>query len=165
MRGDSLLVAVNTGVMLRRLSEDVQSSLQLHSRRLNEQPLEHPATSSQDKFVPAAAAGSVSAASPSSVASGMTRDAAFSVDGSSIADEGRSTQSRMSFHAARDASSVSSRPLTFGETARASSAQPCSSLRPPTPTASQASSSSARHRILGEIEGLMLALKSGGGRT
>ena len=177
MRGASFFVAVQAGVMLRRLSEDVQSSIQLHTGRLNAHPLQRPAAFSDDKFAAAAAAASASAMSPSSVTSGMTRDSVFSVDGSTIADDGRSTRS-MSFHAAPDASAASLRPkpLTFGETAHAAgaqeqgrqhAAQACGSVHASTTAASATATQglSARHRILEEIEGLMLALRSGGGRA
>ena len=158
--------------MLVRLSEDVQSSLQLHSRQLSSHSIQHPASSPGGKFGSSAAEASACAASPSSAASGLNRDVAFSVDGSSIADEVRSSQSRinMSLQGASDASREFSRPSTFGEAAGAGgghrqgpelAAQLMNSHRAAAPAATAASSS--RHRILGEIEQLMRALKSGGG--
>jgi hypothetical protein len=97
----------------------------------------------------------------------LTQEAAFSADGSSITDDVRSSQSRvnMSLRAAREACVQSARPSTFGEAARvgAPHAQPPGNVRAAAPA--EASASAYRHRILGEIEGLMRALKTGGGRA
>lgn len=145
----------------RRLSEDVQSSVQLHSRIMSSQSLDRMAPYFGGKFAPAAAEASASAISPSSVTSRLTQEAAFSIDGSSIAGDVRSSQSRvnMSLRDAREAS----RPSTFGEAARVATphAQPLGNVH----SAAEASASAHRHRILGEIEGLMRALKTGGGRA
>jgi hypothetical protein len=169
-----------------RLSEDVQSSVLLHSQRLSAHSLEQVAQSTSRGTSAQAAA---SATSPSSVASGYTRDAAFSMDGSSIAEEGRSVQSRvhLSLRGALLPSNDSSWPLTFGETSRVSVSQTKSAQQLPEqqkgsaqqhhhdhhhhhqqqqqqqqPVPASALASSSRHRILGEIEGLIRTLKGGG---
>jgi hypothetical protein len=181
-RGNSLsrLVARDVG---RRLSDDVQSSVLLHSQRLSAHSLEHAAMSaSRVKAVPAAAEALASNTSPSSVASGYTRDAAFSVDGSTIADEGRSCQSRVHLSmnpALLPSNNDSSWPLTFGETSRVSVSQRSArqlqeqrvsgaqqqrnQQQQQQPVSASALASSSRHRILGEIEGLIRTLKGGGG--
>jgi ABC-type nickel/cobalt efflux system permease component RcnA len=200
-RGNSLshLVARDVG---RRLSDDVQSSVLLH---LSAHSLEHAAMSaSRVQAVPAAAEALASATSPSSVASGYTRDAAFSVDGSTIADEGRSCQSRVHLSmnpALLPSNNDSSWPLTFGETSRVSVSQRSArqlqeqrmsgaqqqhhhhhqqqqqqhhqqqqqrfqqqqQQQQQQPVSATALASSSRHRILGEIEGLIRTLKGGGG--
>ena len=143
----------------------------MHSQRLSARSHERPGPSSDVKFAGSAAEAAACAFSPSSAASGVTRDAAFSVDGSSIADEGRSTQSRIniSFRGASDAANDSSRPSTFGEAARVPGSQAGArdELSRPAADALASSSlaSSSRHRILGEIEGLMRALINGAGRA
>ncbi len=185
----------------RRLSDDVQSSVLLHSQRLSAHSLDHAAMSaSRVKAVPATAEALASATSPSSVASGYTRDAAFSVDGSTIADEGRSCQSRIHLSmnpALLPSNNDSSWPLTFGETSRVSvsqrSARQLQEQRMSSaqqqhqqqrhqqqqnqqqhqqqhhhhqqqqqPVSASALASSSRHRILGEIEGLIRTLKGSG---
>lgn len=141
----------------------------MHSRRLSARSHERLGPSSDVKFAGSAAEAAACALSPSSAASGLTRDAAFSVDGSSIADEGRSTQSRIniSFRGASDATNDSSRPSTFGEAARVpgSIGSQMPARDEPSQPAVGALASSSRHRILGEIEGLMRALKNGAGRA
>ena len=151
----------------------MQSSVLLHSQRLSDH-----AAMSASRLKPAQALAS--ATSPSSAASGYTRDAAFSVDGSTIADEGRSCQSRI--HLSMNphllpSNNDSSWPLTFGETSRVSvsqrsarelqeqrisSAQQQQQQQQQQPVSASALASSSRHRILGEIEGLIRTLKGGG---
>jgi hypothetical protein len=141
----------------------VQSSLQLHARQLG-------ASASGGSFAAAAAEASASAMSPSSVASRATRDSAFTADGSTIAEEGRSAHSRvnMSFRGEHDASGYFARPSTFGEAAGGAVGQRRAQVMGGggggVAMAASDDASSSRHRILGEIEGLMRALKGGGGR-
>ena len=161
----------------------------LHSQRLSDH-----AAMSASRLKPSQALAS--ATSPSSAASGYTRDAAFSVDGSTIADEGRSCQSRI--HLSMNphlfpSNNDSSWPLTFGETSRVSVSQRSArqlqeqrissaqqqqqqqqqhqqqqhpqqqhQQQQQQPVSASALASSSRHRILGEIEGLIRTLKGGG---
>ena len=146
----------------------------LHSQRLSDH-----AAMSASRLKPSQALAS--ATSPSSAASGYTRDAAFSVDGSTIADEGRSCQSRI--HLSMNphllpSNNDSSWPLTFGETSRVSVSQTSArqlqeqrissaqqqqqQQQQQHPVSASAQASSSRHRILGEIEGLIRTLKGGG---
>ena len=143
----------------------------LHSQRLSDH-----AAMSASRLKPSQALAS--ATSPSCAASGYTRDAAFSVDGSTIADEGRSCQSRI--HLSMNphllpSNNDSSWPLTFGETSRVSVSQTSArqlqeqrissaqQQQQQQPVSASALASSSRHRILGEIEGLIRTLKGGGG--